>query len=277
MSENNQEKKKTKKKKHSAGRFIGTFFITLFALCAAGAVFLILTAEQFNLTLPGDWFNFTQTPDQGTGQNQYGLVEESERADDAYFDDAVFIGDSLTHGMTAYPEHLGSIYAVTGIQISTALTSDAYELENGGKGTAVDAAAEQNPGKIYLMFGTNGVNFTTDYTEMIEDYTIMVQHIRQKCPDAIIYIQSIPPVTEGYATYVQTKMTPDHIQEYNSLLLKMAEENQCYFLDTYSVLCTESGYLPQKFTSDSGLHINNDAYDVMFDYIRRHTIKKETE
>lgn len=273
MSENKELIKK-KKKKHSAGRFIATFFITLFALCAAGTVFMIFMIEQS----PDGWFGFTEMPWQNNEQKlEYGLVEESAWAEDDYFDDAVFVGDSLTYGMTAYPEHLGSIYAVTGIQISTALMNDKYELESGKMGTAVDAATEKNPGKIYLMFGTNGVNFTTDYTEMIEDYTIMVQHIQQRCPDAIIYIQSIPPVTQSYATYVQTKMKPENIQRYNSLLLEMAEQEQCYFLDTYSVLCTESGYLLRDFTSDSGLHINNDAYDVMFDYIRRHTVQAKNE
>ena len=271
-----EKPKKKKKRRRSIGHFFITFFITLIALFAAGLVMLILASEQLQLNIPGlngNWF-FGQTASNSQhSAYTYGLVQESAAVEDSYFDDAVFVGDSLTHGMRAYKNRLGRSYGVVGISVSDALWRDRYTLDNGSLGTAVDAATQGNPGKIYLMFGTNGVNYMSDYTPIIEDYTILIQHIRQKCPNAAIYVQSIPPVTQGYSI-AYPRLKPKYIQAYNQMLLKMTEEQNCYFLDSNSVLSTESGHLPQMYTSDSGLHLNTSAYEVMFDYLKRHTVKK---
>jgi len=268
------KKKKKKKRKSSVGSFFATFFLTLFAFCGVGVVMLIFASEQLNFTLPGNWFSGQQTtsyPEHPV--DTYGLVGESATVADSYFEDAVFVGDSLTHGMKAYDKMVGTSYGVTGISVSDAIWRDKYTLKSGRMGTAVDAASELKPGKIYLMFGTNGVNYMYDYTPIIEDYKVLIQHIRQKNPDALIYVQSIPPVTQGYS-YAYPRLKPENIQKYNGMLKEMTEAEQCYFLDSYSVLSTESGHLPQMYTSDSGLHINNKAYDAMFGYIKSHTVKK---
>lgn len=268
-----ETKKKKKKKSHSVLSFFLTFFVTLIALGGVGVVVFLVSTEHLALTLPGGSVTSNAASYAELPVYTYGQVPKSDPVENSYFDDAVFVGDSLTYGMTIYPNKLGFIYGVTGISVSDALVKDKYTLKSGQMGTAVDAATERNPGKIYLMFGTNGINYMTNYTPIIEDYTILIQHIRQKCPDALIYVQSIPPVTEGYSAE-HPLMRPKNIQEYNSLLKEMTEKENCYFLDSYSVLSTESGHLPQAYTSDIGLHINNDAYDAMFNYIKSHTVKK---
>ena len=270
-----KEVKKKRKKKSGIGRVIATFFITLFALCGAAMVFLIVTAEQLDWKImEGIFPNKHHSTEQPSGST-YGLVKESNAVGDEYFDDLVFVGDSLTNGMTLLDFGLGyKAYGVNGISVRKALTGSdpnyRYELDNGTYGNAVQAAKERNPGKIYLMFGTNGINFET-FENMIADYTEMVELIKAYCPNAKIYIQSIPPVTKGY-TKAYPKFKPDRIKEYNGMLLEMAKKLECYYLDSYSALCTESGYLPMEFANADGLHINKKAYEVMFDYIRTHTV-----
>lgn len=269
-----KKQKKKKKRRSSAGQFFLTFFLTLVACCGVAAVVMIFSAEQLDFSLPGKWlFGYHTTSYSEHPTDLYGLVRESEAVEDSYFDDAVFVGDSLTRGMLLYEERVGTHYGVVGIGISDALWREKYTLQSGYLGSAVDAATETNPGKIYLMFGTNGVNYTDNYQPLIDDYKIMIQHIRQRCPDALIYIQSIPPVTEGYSI-AYPRLKPKKIQTYNNMLKEMAKAEACYYLDTNSVLSTESGHLPRMYTSDSGLHLNDSAYEVMFDYLKRHTVKK---
>ena len=60
--------------------------------------------------------------------------------------------------------------------------------------------------------------------------------------------------------------------EFNEELEALATAKECYFLDTYSLFVTESGYLPRDLSTD-GLHLNQDAYDIMFEYIKTHTVQ----
>ena len=83
-------------------------------------------------------------------------VPESERVTSAYFDDAVFIGDSLTTGIQLYnilPDT--TVLASVGININNIFTNEVISDGNGGQQTILDAAKDIQPAKIYTMLGTS--------------------------------------------------------------------------------------------------------------------------
>ncbi len=261
---------KKKKKSHGVRSFLLTFFISLFALFSVAAVYFIIVKEPLDFTIMGDWFKGNQTASHSGTVQGYGLVQESGAVDDSYFDDAVFLGDSLTRGMLLQPYTENStVLGVDGIHLEQVLNQKAYELPNGRSAKAVDAVTARNPKKIYIMLGSNGVNYL-DLDEMINDYERLINLLKEKNPEAIFYIQSIPPATESYVK--AGKSSAKKIRKYNEKLLELAEETECYYLDTYSQFVTESGYLPRSLSSDNTVHLNDDGYEIMFDYLKTHTV-----
>ena len=194
-------------------------------------------------------------------------VPRSEAVENSYFDDAAFVGDSLTVGMklTDYVDK-DNLFGITGVSIHAIKTQRADF--NGKQTTALKAASNMKPKKIYVMLGTNSIGYTSVST-MIEQYAEVIDLLKKSNPNAIFYIQSIPPMTKSYINS-NSKFKTTHFEEFNEELEAIAKE--CYFLDTYSLFVTESGYLPRSLSTD-GLHLNQDAYDIMFKYIKTHTVK----
>ena len=126
------------------------------------------------------------------------------------------------------------------------------------------------PKKIYVMLGTNSIGYTSVST-MIEQYAEVIDLLKKSNPNAIFYIQSIPPMTKSYINS-NSRFKTKHFEEFNAELEALAIAKECYFLDTYSLFVTESGYLPRSLSTD-GLHLNQDAYDIMFEYIKTHTVQ----
>lgn len=251
--------------------FLPTFFITLFALSALGGLYFIMQGDNLiSGVLPfSNWGNNQTVFSKPLRQNGYGLVVESKAVENDYFDDAAFVGDSLTVGMklTDYVNK-NNLFGITGVSINAIKTQRAEF--NGKQTTALKAAGNMKPKKIYIMLGTNSIGYTSVST-MIEQYAEVIDLLKDSNPNAIFYIQSIPPMTKSYINS-NSKFKTKHFEEFNEELEALAIAKECYFLDTYSLFVTESGYLPRSLSTD-GLHLNQDAYDIMFEYIKTHTVQ----
>ena len=263
-------KQNVKSKKHTRP-FLPTFFITLFALSALGGLYFIMQGDNLiSGVFPfSNWGNNQNVSSKPSQQNGYGVVVESEAVENDYFDDAAFVGDSLTVGMklTDYVDK-DNLFGITGVSIHAIKTQRADF--NGKQTTALKAASNMKPKKIYVMLGSNSIGYTSVST-MIEQYAEVIDLLKKSNPNAIFYIQSIPPMTKSYINS-NSKFKTTHFEEFNEELEALAIAKECYFLDTYSLFVTESGYLPRSLSTD-GLHLNQDAYDIMFKYIKTHTVK----
>ena len=136
--------------------------------------------------------------------------EESKPAgtpvDASWFDDAVFIGDSVTLKLSYYCEDhddLGKAeFLCAG---SLGYTNALWDLDhednvhptyNGEKVTVDEGAKQLGAKKIFIMLGMNdiglyGIDGAT--SSMIE----LTDKIASKCPDAVIYIESVTPMVAG--------------------------------------------------------------------------------
>ena len=56
---------------------------------------------------------------------------------------------------------------------------------------------------------------------------------------------------------------------YNKLLLDLANEKGCYYLDVHSALMDENGVLPEAASPD-GIHLNAPYYKNWFNYLKTH-------
>ena len=201
-------------------------------------------------------------------------VPESAAADESYFDDAIFIGDSLTDGLAAYellPRE--QVLADTGINPQTILTRECIG-EEGAEQTVVEAAAVLDPAKVYIMLGSNGVAFL-NFDDIIGWYGELIDALQADHPDAEIYVQSILPVTAD-KHLEQELLTNERITELNGMIAGMAAEKGCFYLNVSEAVADENGCLPDDLSAD-GMHFGVSTYRVWLDYLLTHTVEGALE
>ena len=203
-----------------------------------------------------------------------GAVPESPRVRSDYFDDAMFVGDSITTGIELYEVMSNAtVVAATGINLDNIMTKKVIELE-GQELTIPEAMTHYHPKKIYIMLGANGVGgLTAEQTASY--YANFVDLVKSQHPGAIIYVQSILPINEAkFAQKYNGAMTNAKIDETNAAILQMAQEKQVYYLNVAEAFKDETGGLPASATPD-GLHFGTESYTKWFDYLKTHTVTEE--
>lgn len=202
-------------------------------------------------------------------------VAEGDWLSSDYFNDAIFVGDSITEGIKLYDVMSNvTVLASTGVNLNSLYTKDAITLEDGSKVPILEATKHYDPGKIYLMMGVNSLlsdeeTFRTDYGRVID--TLVGQH-----PDAILYVQSILPVTADYEQRQNAVADNAKIDRYNEILKELAAEKKVYYLNVAEVFKDADGCLPSSASPKDGIHFGSSWYRTWFDYLRTHGVTSFT-
>ena len=202
-------------------------------------------------------------------ENESMIVPESEPVEDTYFSDVVFLGDSRTEGFHLYSglQEGQYLYAV-GATVASVFDK-ATEQTDAGKVPMLDALAQMECGKVYVMLGVNELGWPRSQT-YYDQYGKVIDRIRQDHPDAEVVIQSLLPVSasqEAKGSYVNN----ERIAEYNELLLQLAVEKNCPYVNVAEAVTGEDGCLKPELTSD-GVHLNKAGCAVWLDYLRTHPV-----
>lgn len=203
-------------------------------------------------------------------QIAYGVpVPESDPVVDAYFDNAVFVGDSITDGVSLYGVMKNaSVLAGTGINLDTIYTSAVIkDMQTGARSSIMDSLALAQYERVYVLLGGNEVRYI-EKEAFIRRYGKVLDDIRKLQPDAVIYVQSITPVAVG--NYYD--MDNGRITEYNEALKTLCGEKQIYYLDVAETLEAEDGTLQAEFAAVDGMHFEPVGYKQWFNYLRTHTV-----
>lgn len=195
------------------------------------------------------------------------VVPKSMPVDDSYFSDAVFIGDSLTLGLGRFSGIKAHFMAIGGVGTSNIFSKT---LSNGRKITE-ELKRMPHVGKIYIMLGANELAVIKTPQSYIERYKKVIDTVRQYHPSAIIYIESIMPVTK--AKSATSKFNNQKVNACNKELRKLAKEKRCYYVDLHSAIADSEGALPAGVATKDGVHLNNaNEYKKLAAYLRTHTI-----
>ena len=114
------------------------------------------------------------------------------KADNAYFDDAVFIGDSRTEGLMLYGGlSNAAFYTHKGLMVNTIFTKEAVK-DGDQKITIMKALEKHKFRKVYVMLGVNelGWNGTEIFRSRAET---LVQKLLADAPESELVIQSLLP------------------------------------------------------------------------------------
>ncbi|MBQ3008429.1 MAG: hypothetical protein IJD80_02465 [Oscillospiraceae bacterium] len=206
-------------------------------------------------------------------------VTENGRVDISYFDDAMFLGDSLADGFKVYTTSL-DLKNSTAVYLTQKSTTPRTFLQPGAQ---VDAGAglidvwatieQRQPGKMYITLGTNAL-MGMEPEAFVESYGQLIDKIRDYTPDTLIYVTTITPTTYKTAT-TKTQLSFERIYTANNLLAKMCNEKGCALINLYDVLKNSSGYLREEISAYDGIHLTPTGYRQWLDYLVTHTVYDE--
>ena len=222
----------------------------------------------------------TRAPDEagvvaGADYDFSQIVPETEPVEDAYFADAVFVGDSRTRGFQLF----SGLTAESDYLFKTGLSVFQWETEkvdlNGKKLTVAEALARKEYGKVYVCLGLNELGMCNDQG-YYDHYADLIDCVRATRPQATVYIQLLIPVNEqkraekGVADYINNAQ----IQVYNDLLRQLAQEKHVFLVDPAQAVVDETGQPPYDEVDD-GVHFTKGPYQRWLDYLRRHTVSMD--
>ena len=180
------------------------------------------------------------------------------RVDSAFFDDAVFVGDSVTLKLSYYAASSGKLgqaqFLTRGSYSVAHAVMDTMLLTYQGKDMAVeDAISATGASKVFLMLGMNDIGlYGIDTT--IENWGKLIDRIRKECPNVTIYIQSMTPIWTGGE---KGDLNNTNMDTYNSKLKKFAEEKQVDFIDVAPYMKDSTGGIATRYCSDNYVHVTD--------------------
>lgn len=214
----------------------------------------------------------TQRETSAAEEELFGPVPESEAVEDTYFEDAVFLGDSRTEGFHLYSGlKAGTCLYGVGATVESVFTKKAWPAGEREGVPLLDALAEIECGKVYLMLGINELGWSKKET-FYDQYAKVVDRVRQDHPDAQVVLQTIPPVSaeqDAKGSYVNN----ERIGVYNGVIRALAEEKECALVDVAEALTGEDGCLPRDLTFE-GIHLNTAGCRVWLEYLRTHGVEQ---
>lgn len=207
-----------------------------------------------------------------------GFIEEPTAEEvEAFYENTVFIGDSVVVGFGNYLKALQTdclsnpeVVASVGYSLEEALLPDGecsrHPVYEGEQMTIFEATSRIQPEKVVLSFGLNDLNMNT-VPEIVENYGTVAERLREIDPDIQIYVISCSWVFEGRES--QT-LNNENIRELNSQVSAFCSENQIGYINMAPYLADENGCLYSGYTSDFYIHQNAYAYQTWVQLLRRY-------
>lgn len=208
---------------------------------------------------------------------------ECEPVSSSYFDDVVFIGDSICQGLGNYAvwkkdtfkvDYFGNAEFLTALNfgIRNALLGKKLPLYQGEQLPLEETISKMNVTKVYLLLGLNDIDaFTID--KIVGYYDELINNILEKNPDLKIFIQSVTPLTRFENDGQNLKnLTQDRVDELNWRFFNLAKEKGYYYLDVASVVKDEEGFLPDEYSYNKTCHMKPEALELWIEYLRTHAL-----
>lgn len=196
-------------------------------------------------------------------------------ANDSYFNDAAFLGDSRTLGIYDYVGLDGAdFFCDNGMTIFKLLKDDGVtEQSTGQKVDLKQVLQERHYGKIYMMLGMNELGYgnTTMY---MQEYLSVVQQIRAWQPDAIIFIMANLHVSRE-KNNMETEFNNININDKNVACARLANGVDIFYLDSNPMFTDSEGFLQAEMTFD-GVHLYAKHYDKWRQFLVEHAVEKES-
>ena len=202
-----------------------------------------------------------------------GVTEDAGRE---YLDKIIFLGDSTTYGIGFYydkgytdlcpPSQIWTPSSGT-LTLSNQSTATVVYPPTGAEIPIVDAVTDAKPEIMVLTLGVNGVSFM-DEQWFVDEYSALINTIKTASPETKIILNSIYPVAASYKHI--DSISNEKIRAANEWIQTIAETTGCKYLNTYEILVSADGTLPESDHNGDGIHLSGETFGKVMEYIRTH-------
>lgn len=189
-----------------------------------------------------------------------------------YFNDAAFLGDSRTLGISDYAGFdEADFYCDSGMMIFKLLEPEGVTYQKTGSKVDLSQVLQQKQyGKIYIMLGMNELGYGN--TEMyLNKYREVVEQIREWQPDAVIYIMANLHVSRE-KNNLTSEFNNININDKNAAAASLANGTDIFYLDANPVFTDSEGFLDSELTFD-GVHMYAQHYDKWREFLMEHAVE----
>ena len=234
------------------------FFLTVmaFALLVCGA--LLLTGCGAEPPAP----SLEPSPEQTAAATAAPAPSSSAAPEpfeitESFFDDALFIGDSMTGGLyttTLAQGGLGKaeiVYADS-LGCDTAVKSMMRLWYQGGYRMIPEVVQLSGANKLFLLLCANDLSLSSE--ELADDWDELIDDIREDNPEVDIYIQSGTPAYSGIGD-----VNNENILALNEVLKQTAKDKDCVYVDIARGFMDSEGKMSEEYTTDNYVHFNTEG------------------
>ena len=211
-----------------------------------------------------------------------GQVPQSKRVSPTWFDDAVFVGDSVSLGLSYYEaaaDVLGKAQFLTagslgsGNALQPVSEKSVHPRYNGQKMKVEKAVAACGANKVYIMLGMNDIG-AYGVDKSVQNFRTLCKKILTESPFVTIYVESVTPRVNQGAKSDNVKLNNKNITAYNRKLAAVCLEEGWYFVNVAETMFDSTGHLKRAYCSDPdgmGMHFSYDGCKAWVDYLYTHT------
>ena len=194
---------------------------------------------------------------------------EKQTVGKEYFDDALFIGDSRTVGISEYGDlNNATFFANTGMSVYNVFEKN-VSVPKVGKLKLEQLLTYKKFGKIYIMLGINELGYNQEKT--LKKYKDLLKFIQEKQSNAIIYIEANLHVTAERSNKDKT-INNININKINNEISQLADNEKIFFIDVNEKFDDENGNLSSNYTQDN-VHIYAKYYKEWSDWLSQNAVK----
>ena len=208
-------------------------------------------------------------------------VPESAPVDASWFDDAAFVGDTVSVTLANYNSSYGTLgkakfFCSVSLSQTNALSYQAgnerlpeYPAGSGQHPRIEDGIAASGAKKVYLMLGMNCIASGVD--RVSQDLVTLVSKIQEKSPGIAVLIESVTPMTAD-SPRADGSLNNFTIQEFNEKMKAICQEKQWYYVNVAEAVTGNAGALKAEYSGDKamGIHFNYDGAAAWANYLLTH-------
>lgn len=240
----------------------------------------------------------TSQPDAGSTDASKQRPQGQSAADasaEAYFDNTLFVGDSIMEGIRQYVMGqresnacLGEAKFLTttiGISLADLVGEREAGIAYSYKGSEMsleEIVTDMKPQRIFLLLGLNDLSIVEKEPSsqaIVDRYAQLIQNLKACLPDVQVVVITNPPKMNSswLPDYAMNRSFDNQlIGEFCDGLKTMCQTENIPVLDAHGLLEDESGALPEAFCRDGYVHLNNAGakivVDALYDFAREQSL-----
>ena len=168
------------------------------------------------------------------------------------YEDTALVGNSHVSGFFTYNALPGAAcYYRVGLNVNSVFEQPMTQGDD-TETPVIELLKNKDFSHIIFFFGENELGWS-NREAFIEEYTEVIETARSYCPDAVIYLSAIPPVSAEVSEQNENNTNNTSIQACNEEIKRIAADNDAVYVDAFSALAGENGSLPDDAAAD-GIH-----------------------